>query len=117
MSAEAEAAAKLLAKYGETISIVFRDYSGTDPVTGETIGTDTDTTIVCKGYPSQYLVRDIDGSTIQAGDIRLIVELIATRPARNGLAIVDGTTYRIMDVQPIRKAGADVIYICQIRAN
>ena len=30
-------------------------------------------------------------------------------------AQVQGKTFRVMDVQPITKSGADVIYICQLR--
>jgi hypothetical protein len=117
MSSQAQTASRLLAKYGETVSIIFPVYSGTDPITGEVIGTNTSTTITGKGYPSLYQKQDIDGATIQTGDIRLILELINTRPAVGCLATVDGTTYRIMNVQPIRLTGEDVIYICQIRAN
>jgi hypothetical protein len=117
MSSQAQTASRLLAKYGEAVSIIFPDYSGTDPITGAPVGDTEDTVIVAKGYPSLYQKQDIDGATIQAGDIRLILELIGTRPAVGCLATVDGTTYRIMNVQPIRLTGEDVIYICQIRAN
>jgi hypothetical protein len=117
MSSQAQTASKLLAKYGEAVSIIFPVYSGTDPITGAVIGTNTSTTITAKGYPALYQKQDIDGATIQAGDIRLVLELIGTRPAVGCLATVDSTTYRIMNVQPIRLTGEDVIYICQIRAN
>jgi hypothetical protein len=117
MNAQAQTASRLLAKYGEAVSIIFPDYSGTDPITGAPVGDTEDTVIAAKGYPSLYQKQDIDGATIQAGDIRLILELIGTRPSVGCLATVDGTTYRIMNVQPIRLTGEDVIYICQIRSN
>lgn len=117
MSSQAQTASRLLAKFGEAVSIIFPDYSANNPITGETSGPTNNTTIVGNGYPSAYHKRDIDGTSIQAGDIRLILELIATRPSVGCLAAIDGTTYRLMDVQPIRLTGDDVIYICQIRAN
>jgi len=36
-------------------------------------------------------------------------------PAQGWRAQVQGKTFRVMDVQPITKSGADVIYICQLR--
>ena len=117
MSSQAQTASKLLAKYGEAVSIIFPVYGGTDPITGAVIGTNTSTTITGKGYPALYQKQDIDGTSIEAGDIRLILELISTPPDVGCLALVDSTTYRIMNVQPIRLTGEDVIYICQIRAN
>jgi hypothetical protein len=117
MSSQAQTASRLLAKYGEAVSIIFPVYGATDPITGAVIGTDTSTTINGKGYPAAYHKNDIDGTVIQAGDIRLILELIATRPDVGCLSTIDGTTYRIMDVQPIRLTGEDVIYICQLRSN
>ena len=35
--------------------------------------------------------------------------------ATQGSIQVQGKTFRVMDVQPITKSGADVIYICQLR--
>ena len=117
MSSQAQTASRLLAAYGESVSIVFPDYSGTDPITGAPTGDSEDTVIAAKAYPSRYQKQDIDGATIQTGDIRLILELISARPAVGCLAVVDSVTYRIMNVQPIRLTGEDVIYICQLRAN
>ena len=54
MSSQAQTASKLLAKYGEAVSIIFPVYGGTDPITGAVIGTNTSTTITGKGYPALY---------------------------------------------------------------
>jgi hypothetical protein len=45
------------------------------------------------------------------------LEKVSVRPEVNATATIDSKTYRIMDVQFIRRSGADIIYICQLRAN
>lgn len=117
MGQTAAQAAKLLAKFGEAATIVFAGTAGFDPITGEPVTPTSGTSYTAKGYAGKYVSSDIDGTLIQANDIRLVLELIPQRPERGCSAIVDGTTYRVMNVQAIRKAGADVIYVCQLRAN
>ena len=117
MGSQAETAARLLASKGELVSIQFPNAPSSDPITGAPISTSAPTVIQANGYPAQYMQKDVDGTNIMAGDVRLILELIAQRPQVGCLATVDAKTYRVMDVNPIRLAGADVIYICQLRAN
>ena len=117
MSREAESAAKLLAKNGEPVTISFPGTEGYDPITGAPVTPIPGQQITANGYPGKYISNDIDGTNIRANDIRLILELIATRPVKGCKATVDGLTYRVMDIQAIRKAGADVLYVCQLRAN
>ena len=113
----ADTASKLLAKNGEPVTIQFPGTPGFDPITGDPTTAVPGQTIACKGYPSRYKSSEIDGSTIISGDVRLIMELVTPRPTVNSTATVDAKTYRIMDLQPIRKSGADVVYIAQLRAN
>lgn len=117
MGQTAEQAAKLLNKFGEAVTITFAGTAAFDPITGEAVTPVAGTSYTAKGYPGKYISSDVDGAVIQANDIRLILELIAQRPERGCTALVDGTTYRVMDVKAIRKTGEDVIYICQLRAN
>lgn len=114
----AQTASRLLEQFGEPVSIVFPSATPAfDPVTGEAQAPGNDTTITGFGYPSAYREGEIDGEAIKAGDIRLILEKVSSAPEVNASAIVDGSTYRIQAVQNIRQSGADVIYICQLRAN
>lgn len=117
MSNLAATASKLLAAKGEPVTITLLGGGTTDPITGEPVTPATDTDYTGNGYPSQYMQKDIDGTNIIAGDVRLIMELIGQRPEVGCTATVDSKTYRVMDVNPIRLTGADVIYICQLRAN
>jgi hypothetical protein len=117
MAETAAQAAKLLNKFGEAVTVTFPGTAGFDPITGEPTTPSSGNSYTAKGYAGQYLSSDIDGTVIQQNDIRLIMQLILVRPEVGCTALVDGTTYRIMDVQAIRKSGVDVIYICQLRAN
>jgi len=117
MSAQAQTAARLLAKYGEAVTVTFTDWAEYDPITGADVGSSTTSTVNAVGYPSKYHTKDIDGVVIQAGDIRFVMELITPEPVIGCLIEINGTTYRIMDIQSIRLSGQDVIFICQVRAN
>ncbi len=117
MSGQAQTAARLLAQYGEPLTVTFTDWAEYDPITGADIGSSTTSTVNAVGYPSAYRTKEIDGVVIQAGDIRLILELITPVPVVGCLVAIDGTTYRIMDIKSVRLSGANIIFICQIRAN
>lgn len=117
MSREAATASRLLAKYGEPVVVAFPGAPAFDPVTGAPTTGAAGTTYTAKGYPGRYESGEIDDTVIRADDVRLILELIAQRPATGCTALVDGVTYRVMVVKPIRKAGQDVVYICQLRRN
>jgi hypothetical protein len=117
MNKQAQTAANLLAKFGEPVTVTFTNWARYNPITGEASGSSTTSTVAAVGYPSQYKIKDLDGVVIQAGDIRLILELITPVPVIGCLVAIGGTTYRIMNIQNIRLTGQDVIFICQVRAN
>jgi hypothetical protein len=114
----AATASKLLAANGEAVTITFAPSTPAfDPVTGAAQTPSVPQTITGNGYPAGYVGSEIDGEVIKAGDIKLILEKVSTRPEVNANATIDSKTYRIMDVQFIRRSGADIIYLCQLRAN
>ena len=111
-------ASKLLASNGEAVTLTFPPTTPAfDPITGAAQAPSASTTVTGNGYPSGYKKTEIDGEVIKAGDIKLILEKVTQRPEVSATATVDGKTYRIQDVQLVRKSGADIIYICQLRAN
>ena len=67
------------------------------------------------GYPSRFQNAEVDGTVIKRSDTRLILNKVDEEPAQGWRAQVQGKTFRVMDVQPITKSGADVIYIFQLR--
>jgi hypothetical protein len=112
----AQTAATLLARYGEPVTITFPVVGDYDAITGEPApAPDQILSATGVGYTGQYNLHDELGP-ISAGDIRLVLSL-ATRPMNGCLAAVDGATYRVVDVTTVRKSGADVVYICQLRRN
>lgn len=114
---QAATAAALLAKQGEAVTITAPGVPAFDPITGDPQPGGSDVTYTGFGYPGRYVSTDVDGTNIQQNDIRLTLARLTVRPERGWLATVDGVTYRIMDVRAIRKAGEDVITVCQLRAS
>lgn len=117
MSNPAATAKRLLTQFGETVTVAAPATGGFNPITGAPESSTPGATYTGKAYPGRYQKSEINGTTIQSGDVRLILELIAARPQVGWYVTVDADTYRVMDVNPIRKTGEDVIYICQLRAN
>jgi hypothetical protein len=107
----------MLAEFGEAVVVTFPGSPSFDPVTGAPVPGSGGAQYTAKGYPGQYGANEVDDSLIKSGDIRLILERIAQRPEASCTALIDGVTYRVMTVRPVRKAGQDVIYICQLRRN
>jgi hypothetical protein len=110
----ADTASRLLAVNGEPVQFSYKSGGSYDPAAGGIIGEVT-SFIDGNGYPSGYSNTETNGTAIEAGDIRLICEKLATRPAQGWQCLVDEQDYRVMDVKPIRKSGVDIIYICQLR--
>ena len=91
-----------------------------DPVfdndTGDLISCGTSGTQTAYGYPESYSNAEIDGSNIMRGDIKLICSAGEFRPVVGWSCLLDSKTYRVMNCDPIRKSGVDVIYYVQLRA-
>ena len=49
------------------------------------------------------------------GDIKLICSAGALRPVVGWECLLDSKTYRVMNCEPIRESGVDVIYYVQLR--
>ena len=109
-----DSAAEALAEDGEPVQFSYTTGGSYNPETG---GDDGGTVVIidANGYPSAYKNNERSGSVIESGDIRLICEKLTERPQQGWDCTVDNNTYRVEDVQPIRKSGADIIYICQLR--
>lgn len=91
-----------------------------DPVfdndTGDLVSPGTSGTQTAYGYPESYSNTEIDGSNIMRGDIKLICSASGLRPVAGWSCLLDSKTYRVMNCEPIRKSGVDVIYYVQLRA-
>ena len=114
--ADIESALESLMESGEQVVFSYK----TDPVfdddTGDLVSGGTGGTQVAYGYPESYSNPEIDGSNIMRGDIKLICSAGALRPVVGWLCLLDSKTYRVMNCEPIRECGIDVIYYVQLRA-
>lgn len=105
---------KLLTDKGESVTFS-RESAGTfDPVTGTTTGSTTST---FSGYchPSPYALQEIDGTLVQQGDIRLMVESMTSTPQPGDTVTFRSEAYRVMSNRPISVQGGDAAYYCQLR--
>ena len=112
----ADTATTLLAKFGEAVSLTYETDEVRNPATGEVTTPASENVVPGFGYPSRFQNAEIDGTVIKRSDTRLILNKVDEEPEQGWRAQVQGKTFRVMDVQPITKSGADVIYICQLRA-
>ena len=111
----ADTGTKLLAEFGEAVSLTYETDEVRNPATGEVTTPASENVVPGFGYPSRFQNAEVDGTVIKRSDTRLVLNKVSRRPEQGWRAAVQGKTFRVMDVQPITKSGADVVYICQLR--
>ena len=113
--ADIESALESLMESGEQVVFSYQ----TDPVfdddTGDLISPGSNGTQTAYGYPENYSNSEIDGTNIQRGDIKLICSAGPLRPIVGWICLIDSVTYRVMNCEPIRESGVDVIRYVQLR--
>ena len=105
--------ANLLQDKGRLLTFSRETETAFDPKTGkQNISASTYT-----GYGAafNYNTKEIDGSNIQNGDIRLLLESPTTPPNNGDTATIDGNGYRIMNIKSVSPAGTVVVYQVQLR--
>lgn len=100
---------------GTPITVTRSTVASFDPSLGYTVpGAD----IVATGYGVQtaYKARDIDGTVIRRGDMRLLIGPgLSIVPEIGDTVTVDSVTWHIVNVENLTPAGTDCLYICQVR--
>ena len=114
--ADIATALEMLQESGEPAVFSYATTPVYDADTGDLISGGTSGTQTAYGYPENYSSREIDGSTIMLGDIKLICSAGALRPVVGWSCLLDSVNYRVMNCEPIRESGVDVIYYVQLRA-
>ena len=112
--ADIESALEALMESGEQVVFSYAVDPIYDNDTGDIISGASGTQ-AAYGYPDSYSNAEIDGTNILRGDIKLICSAGALRPAVGWLCLLDSVTYRVMNCEPIRESGVDVIYYVQLR--
>lgn len=113
----AATATRLLGRFGQRATL-HRDTPGSyDPATGS-VGT------VRQSWPAvvaitEYAQRDIDGTLVQQGDRRILMNPRMTQAPRSGdvLELADGTRLALVSVTTHAPAGVAVLYEGQARGE
>lgn len=108
-------ALKVIKKYGQVVTITRRTQGAYNPATST--APVTETTETARGVVYDYEANEIDGTMVQRSDSKLLLSSIGiTKPTVNDTAtLANGDKFTIMNVDSVSPAGADVVYICQIR--
>ena len=109
----AEAALRMLQRFGVGVSIARNTPGAYDPEQGAASITSTSwTATAVRGEP--YSAREIDGTLIQAGDLRLYVS--AGHDLQPGdVVTLESEAWRVERPNPIRPASTTLLYAAQVR--
>lgn len=114
MSFYAEIAAtalEVLQEFGQSVTFT-RTTDGA--YTPGTAPAQTETTYTATLVVDNYKAQEIDGETVQTGDLKAVVSS-TTAPVIGDKAPINGDTYRVQNVMPISPAGEVVVYELQFR--
>jgi len=103
----------LLTRFGQTVTVA-RTAGTFDPVTGTT-PTATASSFTGKGAIFDYETRQIDGTSIQAGDKLLLLEA-GNAPQINDTVTIGNITMQVVSFSTLAPAGEVVMYDVQLRS-
>lgn len=106
-------ASSLLQSKGQQVTFSRKVSSGFDPVLGN--NTTNTTTFTGYGAAFDYNQSELDGSIVQNGDIRFLMESTTSAPELGDTATINSVIYRVMNVKPLSPAGTVVSYEVQLR--
>lgn len=111
----AATAARLLLKFGRSVTIT-RTTPGTyDPATGAP-GTGTTATHAGTAVLLNYAQRDIDGTHVRVGDQRAyIAPDLAVTPQTGDTLTIGGEVWSVIASRPLAPAGTVVLHEAQVR--
>lgn len=108
-------ARNMIAKYGKEVVFSKPGTASYDPVTGtNTPGTPTTATVKVSP-PEAFKVNEVNGTTIQAQDVKVSTAAIDYVPDISQTVTFDGNTYNIISVSPVYSGDLVAKYDCQLR--
>lgn len=108
-------AAKQLKSFGVEATITQLTEGSYDPVNDIDITAST-AVFTGYGYTENYSKRDIDGSTIKTGDVKLMLEATDIKPLVGDVVALNGLgTYKVIDVESVLINEDAVNYVLQLR--
>ena len=110
----ADEAKALLAKFGQSITIVTTTQGTYDVNTGVSSPDTVVTQTGIKAVESKYKEKEIDGTKIKQGDCRYIVEMTA-EPTVDSTITTSKGLFTVIDFDQIAPSGETVIWKLQVR--
>lgn len=110
----AATAARLLTKYGRSMTLRQAGAATYNPATGQNTASTTDTT--CHGALLDFTDGQTThaGSLIEVGDKRLLLES-SVQPKLENLVIIGGTPWVVKGLKEINPGGTVVLYDARVR--
>lgn len=107
-------ALELLSEFGAPMQVFFVENGDYDPDTG---ATKVEKKAILKGVVLPIDSSDINGTSIQAGDVRVLLSVHgATRPPKTGdYVLIGNERFSIVDHKHIAPAGVHVLFDVQAR--
>lgn len=105
--------------HGALVTFRSRTAGVYNPATGTVSHTNSDATV--KAYFGNYMLSEIDGTSIVSGDRKVVLNTFDTsgvainEPEIDDQIIGQGDTVTIVGIQKIFSGGTLVCYICQVR--
>jgi len=109
----ASTASRLLTKYGQTVVFTRTTGATFSPSTGAYSG-GTTTTVTGVGATFPYNIKEIDGTLVQLGDVRVFF-YATSAPLVGDNCAVDSVNYRVQSVEQLSPGGTVVLYTVQCR--
>ena len=110
----ANVATRLLTDKGQQVTVTRPVTSSHNPATG-VVTSGTSTTFTGFGAAFNYNKSEVDGTLVQHGDIRFMIDASGGLPEINDLVTIDSDSYRVMSVINTSPAGTSVKYELQLR--
>lgn len=111
----AKIAQKQIERFGQAVTITRRVQGSYNTTTS--VAPVTETTQTTKGVTDVYKFKEVDGSLIQVGDIKVILSAqnITAPTVNDKITLLDGTVWVVKTVDPISPGGVPIVYTCQLR--
>lgn len=111
----AATAARMLARFGQPVTVTRSTPGGYDPETG-TNGAGSTQTWAPMGVKLDYAQREIDGTNIRAGDQRVYMSAFSGLDPQTGDTVTIGAeAWRVVTSRTLAPAGVAVLLDVQVR--
>ncbi len=105
---------RLIAKYGDDVTLIQIGNVTYDPDTGE--DTSTKTSHAIKGYVSNMILSALATEDVKIGDMRVLV-CLAHEVTKDWEVLWDGKIWKVIDVTKIRTQNYTITQALQVRSN